>query len=165
MSHVFFTSDLHFGHAKVNEFEPSRNELGDTLAERDAELIERWNSVVTKYDKVYVLGDVVWPKNDPGKYLRKMTGNKVLIAGNHDTSRCHQFFGQVSGVTTYKGNVLTHIPIHPSEFYRWGFNIHGHLHSKAIQDHRYINVSVERWNFTPVEFTDLIERHKKAWNL
>jgi len=38
----------------------------------------------------------------------------------------------------------------------WPVNIHGHLHANRIDDSRYINVSVEQINYTPVEVDSLI---------
>lgn len=59
--------------------------------------------------------------------------------------------------------VLTHIPIHRASLDRWRGNIHGHLHSYAvmmpsgyssaeIEDPKYFCASVERIDFTPIEF-------------
>lgn len=78
---------------------------------------------------------------------------------------------------------FTHIPIHPSSLGdRVDFNIHGHLHNAHvtrpyfvseimewadIADDRYINVSLEAINFTPVKITDILsERHNniQKWN-
>lgn len=53
---VFFTSDLHFGHANVIRFD---NRPFATVEEMDAELIRRWNDKVAKGDLVYVLGDMI----------------------------------------------------------------------------------------------------------
>ena len=61
------------------------------------------------------------------------------------------------GAVKYKDCVLTHIPVHPSQFPRFRLNIHGHLHLKVIADTRYINVSCEQVNYTPVLLKNIIK--------
>ncbi|UJF35196.1 metallophosphoesterase family protein [Paenibacillus hexagrammi] len=34
-------------------------------------------------------------------------------------------------------------------------NIHGHIHGQKYESNQYINVSVERWNYEPVNFTHI----------
>ena len=51
---VFFTSDLHLGHANVITYD---NRPFSSVEEMDEELIRRWNAKVGKGDVVYVLGD------------------------------------------------------------------------------------------------------------
>ena len=55
------------------------------VTEMNETLIHRWNSVVSRADTVYVLGDFIWEKESlwPA-WLERLTGNKVLIRGNHD---------------------------------------------------------------------------------
>ena len=52
----------------------------------------------------------------------------------------------------YKGFILSHCPIHESEIRRFTKNIHGHVHENSLEDERYINVSCEVVNFSPVPF-------------
>ena len=52
--------------------------------------------------------------------------------------------------------ILTHVPVHPSQFGRYKANIHGHLHSTKISDARYINVSAECIGLAPVSLNDLL---------
>jgi calcineurin-like phosphoesterase family protein len=39
-------------------------------------------------------------------------------------------------------------------------NIHGHTHSRSIQDSRFINVSCENIGFTPIKLGDLLNKVK-----
>ena len=177
MSKVFFIGDLHLGHRKIinflHDFRPFK-----TIEEHNEELVRRWNSVVSKNDKVFVLGDVVFGR-DNLKYLEQMNGTKVLIAGNHDllpTEEYLQYFTKVQGAAEYKGMLLTHIPVHENQFPRYSHNIHGHLHAHNIQkyeadysgpsyinvsrrkDPRYINVSAEQINLTPISYDEIINK-------
>jgi len=83
---IFFTSDTHFNHAKV--LEHSRRPFRD-LDEMTEALIYNWNSVVSKSDVIYHLGDfgLTWGAKHQDaidSVLKKLNGTKILITGNHD---------------------------------------------------------------------------------
>ena len=172
MSKVYFTSDLHFGHTNLcrnlRHMEP---DVCDNM------IIENWNSLITKHDTVYVLGDLTL---DNPKYmmecLSRLNGNIVVIGGNHDTRKCCEAITgagiKLMGCLEYKGYICTHIPVHPSILARENFlgNIHGHIHLpgdieyeggmvryEPIADFggRYYNVNTEFHNYTPVAFKEI----------
>lgn len=164
MSKVYLISDLHFAHKKILDFAGDYR-VGDTVDQHNEILIHKWNSVVTKRDKVFVLGDVCMGGTDNKKLLHQLLGHKVLIKGNHDRWPIKSYldvFENVWGIVKYKGFWLSHCPIHPAEL-RGCRNIHGHVHSSTIMDHyhqpdpRYINVCVEACYGFPVPFTDIVE--------
>ncbi len=149
---TFFTADLHLGHAKIIEFEPARQHFA-SIEEHDQAIIDNWNSVVRKKDTVWVLGDVCF-KKDKLELLEQMNGYKHLVLGNHDNFSSIdylKYFNKVHGAAEYKGYLLTHVPVHESQKSRYKHNIHGHLHSKQIDDAFYVNVSLELHNLFPVE--------------
>ncbi len=151
MSKVYFISDLHLGHRKILEFSPERK--GSTVDEHDEWIIKTWNSVVTKRDTVFVLGDVAFSRKALNK-VKLLKGNKKLILGNHDQHPIELYmehFSIAPSLFKYKNFWLSHFPIHPNEL-RGKHNIHGHSHSKLIPDSRYINVCVEIWGGKPVPF-------------
>ncbi len=83
----FWTSDWHLGHQRIHEFEPGRMILGDTIEERDRELIKRFNSIVGPDDDLMVLGDVAMGDISYSLPLvANFVGNLHLVPGNHD--RC-----------------------------------------------------------------------------
>jgi calcineurin-like phosphoesterase family protein len=154
MNRVFVTSDTHFGHKKVPTFRPYL-----TVEEHDRDLIARWNSVVRKKDTVWHLGDVYF--GDGWKALEELNGVKKLVMGNHDYHpySCYfNYFNHVYGAIDYRGCLLTHIPVHESQFDRWRMNIHGHLHHNKLEDTRYRCVSVEHTNYTPILFDHIIPK-------
>ena len=53
--------------------------------------------------------------------------------------------------------ICSHIPIHPLELHRFKLNVHGHMHQNVLDDPRYLNVCMERTNFTPVDFEYILE--------
>ena len=149
MSNVFFISDLHFGHKRIIEFSGEHGRKGSNYEEHDEWIIDSWNSIITKRDLVWVLGDVAMGKTDNGIYnlskISRLNGTKRLILGNHDllsVDQYHRYFEIVSGFSKYKKYWLSHSPIHPIEL-RGKKNIHGHVHHRDIGDENYINVCVE----------------------
>jgi calcineurin-like phosphoesterase family protein len=82
---IFFTSDTHFGHAKVIEY---CKRPFSSVAHMDAELIRRWNYRVQAEDTVYHLGDFsLGKREDIRRYRSYLNGRIILIRGNHDRSR------------------------------------------------------------------------------
>lgn len=77
----FFTADLHFSHRNIIRFD-DRPFLD--LPSMHAELIKRWNSVVSPGDNVYVLGDMFWDPSEAPMILEQLNGHIHLIKGNHD---------------------------------------------------------------------------------
>lgn len=179
MPSVFLTSDTHFGHLGVCKFmrEDGVTKLRpwDSPEEMDEEMVKRWNDTVRPNDKVYHLGDVVINRKAL-RILSRLNGDKVLIKGNHDIFRLEEYtpyFRDIRGSHVMNGLILTHIPVHPDNLYRFGTNIHGHLHSNRIRkirgvntrngemlysaeiDPRYYSVCVEQTDFRPVLFEDV----------
>lgn len=174
---TFFIGDTHFGHRAILEFEKEARPFA-TIEEHDEALIQNWNSVVTKRDVIYHMGDVIFSSSQGFKaILGRLNGIKKLIMGNHDSKRCHQlvpYFNSMWGAGKFEGYSLTHIPIHTSQFFRFKGNIHGHLHSHLIlsdkwihyidrseqlPDKRYINVSCEQIALAPISWDDLKVKH------
>jgi len=78
---IFFTSDLHIGHANCLVFDKRPFKDLDHMHEV---LINNYNSTV-KDGICYFLGDVGLCKSDTvQKVVSQMVGTKILILGNHD---------------------------------------------------------------------------------
>jgi calcineurin-like phosphoesterase family protein len=156
MSTIFFISDLHLGHKNIISFEKLKRPFS-CIDEHDQWLIDSWNSVVSKRDCVYVLGDVASNEKCLSK-IGLMKGSKHLILGNHDKLNLSFYlkhFDRIRPCFKHKKYWLSHIPIHPGSL-RNIKNIHGHIHSKrvmidnSIVDKNYINVCVEALNGVPI---------------
>lgn len=78
---IFFTSDLHIGHAKAIEYDqrPFAN-----LEEMHEALITRFNSTVPKNGLTYFLGDIGNKPREVKAVIEQLNGTKILILGNHD---------------------------------------------------------------------------------
>jgi len=170
MSSTFFCSDHHLGHEgsfktlKAPDGSPLRPFSG--LEEMHEAMIDRHNATVGKNDRVYMMGDVAISR----KYLpliSRFNGKKVLVRGNHDIFRLSDYtpyFEDIRACKVYPahGIIVTHIPIHPSGLEnRITINIHGHTHANNVtivgfDDPRYINLCVEKTNYTPVSLEDVL---------
>lgn len=161
MSEVFFIADTHFGHKGIINFSGTRPfRPFDTIEEHDAELIKRWNSVVNPKDTVWHLGDFCFGERNL-VIAGELNGNKKLVMGNHDmyaTEKYLKYFTRLAGAIEYKGAILTHIPISEEQFSRYYINIHGHLHNNVMSDKRYINVSCEQINCTPIPYDEVLNK-------
>ena len=164
MSTVRFIADLHLGHTNM-----ALKRGFATVEEHDEYIIEKYNSVVSKRDVTYILGDVTMEKSAPYELLDRLNGMKHVVLGNHDrrqdVKKLLEYVESVAGMIQYKGVMLTHCPIHPMELeYRFNKNIHGHIHDKQVllsdscfeePDKRYICVSCERVDYTPKTLEEL----------
>lgn len=81
----WFTSDLHFGHARLLELSEERGAAFATAQEMDETLVTRWNDTVADDDTVWVLGDVdMHGKASSLRHVARLRGTTILVAGNHD---------------------------------------------------------------------------------
>jgi calcineurin-like phosphoesterase family protein len=145
------------------------------------ELVARWNSVVSPGDEVYYLGDFAMGKEENvQKYTRRLNGRKHLISGNHDrcwTGRDKGYrwleyyldagWTSIQTEMVLEGYLLCHFPYAETQFderyaeFRplesdWGLPlIHGHVHEKWKLNGNQINVGVDVWDYTPVEFSTI----------
>ncbi len=151
---VFFISDLHLGHKSILKFCPARG--GEDVDGHSKWIVNQWNSVVSKGDVTYVLGDLCFDGSHL-KYVRELRGQKILLLGNHDkfsNSKYAQYCNNIRGFQKKYGFWLSHPPIHPAEL-RGRRNIHGHVHQHSIPDERYINVCVDALDGVPVSLDEL----------
>jgi calcineurin-like phosphoesterase family protein len=153
---TFFIGDTHFGHKNILMF--GHRNFTDIEAHDEA-LIQNWNKKVNPKDVVYHLGDVAFSKEGLTK-VGRLNGVKKLVMGNHDqypTEEYLKYFTKLYGAKGFDKYLLTHIPVATNQFDRYpgAKNIHGHLHHNSIEDDRYINVSCEQVNFTPIALEEL----------
>ena len=173
---MFVIADLHFGHANVMKYSPSRMKFigaDETTLEPEVifenELIAQWNSVVLPQDIVYVLGDFTLSRNKLyiSSLLERLNGAKVLVRGNHDTLKTEDYINLgfetvVNGALMLRNHKIffSHEPM-PHEVIPEGwFNFFGHVHE--ITDfnwERGMCVSVEQINFTPYCIEKFLSRY------
>ena len=169
MPSVFLVSDTHFGHAGVCRFTcddgVTKIRPWTDPNEMDEEMVKRWNETVKPNDKVYHLGDVVINRKALS-IMHRLNGDKVLIKGNHDIFKLEDYtrhFRDIRGYHVMNNMILSHVPVHPESAGRFRANIHGHLHQRVVlkdgvADPFYFNVSVERIDFRPILFEEVLEK-------
>jgi calcineurin-like phosphoesterase family protein len=172
MTKVYITSDSHFFHKNIIQYE---NRPFGSVEEMNEVMIKNWNKVVSKEDKIFHLGDFAFSNKEKTlELVSKLNGYKILILGNHDKRRNIQFYRDVGFNEVYKWSIiysewyiLSHSPIYVNENMPY-INIDGHIHNKEMvglnknQKNSYINVCVEKANYTPVLFADLMKSFKET---
>lgn len=150
---IFYTSDQHWHHKNVLEFE---NRPWGTVEEMNEGLIEAWNKVVKPRDTVHHLGDFSFGNTHQWReILDRLNGKIVLYKGNHDSSRRlkaiqkDDYFKEVHVVGDYfkvHGYQLwlSHYPMEIGLRPR-KYSIHGHIHSEPSNYLNQINVGVDGW--------------------
>lgn len=82
------TSDTHFDHKNILQFEPSRSHF-QSVEDMNQHIITEWNKVVQPDDIVYHLGDFGMNLKYPRfkELLEQLNGFIILTQGNHDDSK------------------------------------------------------------------------------
>lgn len=168
---TYFTADLHFGHENIIAH-CGRPFAG--VEEMDKTLIDNWNSRVTDRDDIYIVGDLSFRSAESIRnYLKKLSGKKHLIVGNHDKTwmkgiELDRYFESVGDIEEIKlaGRHITlcHYPMMCWNKSQYGaYLIHGHIHNDTDlpfwdmiknNDHM-LNAGVDVNGFYPVTFEEL----------
>jgi len=172
MSRSYIISDTHFGHRNICKYRPNFSDAKT----HDETIVENILQTCNKRDVLWLLGDCffTWESVEYLKEMHKHIGYINFIIGNHDTDKPERveilkdcigknYFHKVGSVFKMGDFWLSHPPIHPCELYG-RVNIHGHVHSKTIQDENFINVSCENVRFRPINIDHLkdIRKRKKV---
>lgn len=152
----FFSADPHFWHKNIIAYEKRPFDHLDHMHET---IVNNHNSVVTKKDNLFLLGDVTFGSLEQTKeVISRMNGKIILIKGNHDYGRSNKWFLDVGfsqvidwPILYNDFFILSHAPVYVSEQMPY-VNIHGHLHKTDWTSKRFLNVGVDNWDFTPVSF-------------
>jgi calcineurin-like phosphoesterase family protein len=156
-----------------------------SVQEMNERMVDNHNREVADFDYVYFLGDISFGNvKDMEIFLSRLKGKKRLVGpGNHDTYKFDAYmrhfkkffpnFKTFGAEKFGKAFLMSHAPLHLDSFVHRkegaGWNVHGHTHennvkyiASDIDDPMYINVCVEKTNYTPVNIEDLIPRMTEA---
>lgn len=168
---VYFIGCLHFGHRWMANHRGFQDEF-----HHDQHIIDNWNKTIQKKDLVWILGDITMETTDHYYRLDLLNGRKKVCLGNHDrpedTRELLKYVETVAGCVDYKGYVLSHIPIHPSEISFCRGNIHAHIHENKLEEcivndrygdtktksptlSKYFNVDAHRIGYTPMSMDEI----------
>ena len=161
----WFTSDTHFFHAKVCEYD---SRPFGSLDEMNEKLIENWNSVVKKGDMVYHLGDfaITWGKDTEkiNAVLERLNGQVQLICGNHDRDDAKAanfaWAGDYKSIRIDRQKiVLFHYPIMSWHHIGKGaWHLHGHCHGNLTRSFgKMMDVGTMNHEYRPISFDEVSE--------
>lgn len=175
MGKIFLTSDLHFNHKNILEYEKESRPFA-TIAEMNEALIANWNSVVSDEDTVYVLGDLSMGEVvNAVDLIKRLKGRIILIRGNHDNAKRLAVYREL-GIEIhdifylpYKGRffIMCHFPIASEEFMKMVREdnsevvcLYGHVHHNAPNGYKdgTFHVGVDTNNLTPIALDDIWEQ-------
>jgi calcineurin-like phosphoesterase family protein len=167
---TFFTSDTHFGHTNILQYEPVTRKAFDTVEEMDAELIRSWQMQVRPSDVVYHLGDFAFADDKRiASILDQLPGQKFLIYGNHDhkirkNKDLQKKFGWCRDIEEAKVDgqrvVLCHFPMLVWNKAQYGaFMLHGHCHGNLHYPFsaKILDVGVDNVGFAPISMNNIRE--------
>lgn len=162
---TWFIADLHFYDKNIIKYE---HRPFKSVEEMNKTFIKNWNAVVSKNDIAIVLGDISMGSLPETKRLIKgLNGKLMLVMGNHDKEKTTDYWRTVGfdEVTEYPiiykdWFILSHEPpTYISKDTPYAY-IYGHVHGTSMYPtatENTICVSAERWEYTPVNFKDLIQ--------
>lgn len=159
---VWFTSDTHFGHAKVIEHcsRPFAN-----VHEMNDAMIKRWNARVAPTDTIYHLGDFAF--SDHVRFLSNLNGHKRLILGNHDKPKYLRFAEHLWEAVNYMETinvdgtsiVLCHYSMRVwNKSHHGSLHLYGHSHGNLPGDAQSLDAGVDCWDFQPVSLDEIRAR-------
>lgn len=166
---IYFTSDLHFHHKRILDFELESRPWKD-VESMNKSLIEKWNETVKPTDEVWHLGDFSFAGFEKTKeILLQLNGKINFIIGNHDSVLVRyqdrfkellkldgnimmnsiQYYHEMSIQLEEKVKqkiVLFHYPIEEWNRCQYGsIHLYGHVHSRGSKiNGRNINVG---WDY------------------
>lgn len=183
---VWFTSDTHWGHARVIQY---ANRPYSSVEEMDEALIRNWNEVVQHGDLVYHLGDLSFHKPEQTcRILARLNGQKYLIFGNHDKDArreegiqshfvwCRDYAEidvpdpnpLIPGAKKPRQKIiLTHYSMRVwNRSHHGSFNLYGHSHGTLYDDPKLLSmdVGVDPNGYYPVSYEEVKRRmSQKRW--
>lgn len=174
---IYFISDTHFFHFNIIRL---ANRPFKDLTEMHEEMIKRWNEKVKPNDIVVHAGDFAMAsKDNMREILSRLNGYKILVKGNHDSSRKRMLDSGFDEVHKhwYDDEIFVfHYPTYNknmSPFYKELYDkckifVYGHVHNNPHDKiKKGFNVSAEVLNYYPISKDELIEHftpfYKKLW--
>jgi len=164
---IFLTSNQQFG----------RNGAIDTykrpfssVNEMNFELIDRWNSVVSEDDTVYVLGNFAWDPESAELAVKALHGNIIFLNGEYDNAIEEIIEVIGSDDFSFLYNAIEEVPEANVVLSYWPlmdwpekdkgtYSVIGYPDKKYQTNHKtkIINCACDFWDFKPIDITKTIE--------
>ena len=163
---IWVTSDCHYGHEKLAFYRGF-----ESVEAMDEKLIENHNARVRPNHSVYILGDLIFYKDENlARVINRLNGRKFLIFGNHDYAIRKSYEMQKLFVKcldyyelTAQGHKLcmSHYPMMVWNRHHYGsIMLHGHCHGSMQYPFkgRIMDVGADVHGFAPIHIEDIINQ-------
>ena len=177
---TFFTADLHL--AQKNMTKAGENFCNSPFkdeADRQEQMIERWNSKVPKGGIVIILGDCTSSMRFLEDFLKRTNGEKHLVVGNHDEdwsfnrfktagfSRCDirrtvcvkdpdGNFEHANGGPVVQEIICDHYPLRTWKKKPYGaWHLYGHVHNNFTSHDKSFDIGVDCWDYYPQSYAEV----------
>jgi calcineurin-like phosphoesterase family protein len=162
----YLIADLHLGHEAALEY---ADRPFASVAEMDERLVDGWNAVVEDDDEVLLLGDFAVPSEPTTvrRWLRRLRGEVVLVAGDHDAGARRCRAATVREASRFEAGGHRIRCVHDPEDApadRDGWLVHGHHHDLRPEafpfvdpEARRVNVSAELVGYEPLPVDELVD--------
>jgi calcineurin-like phosphoesterase family protein len=156
---IFFTADFHHSHCKILKY--AERPFKD-VEEMNEALLRNYNSIVSKDDTVFFLGDIAFGLDNAVKCLNSMNGTVHFILGNHDKEyeASIRDANNVASVNNLLDIEIDGQPItlchyalrvwHKSHFD--SYMLYAHSHNRLEPEGKQLDVGVDAHNFKPVDY-------------
>lgn len=158
MEKIWFIADTHFNHESILKHckRPFAN-----VEEMNEKIIENWNNLVAKNDRIYIIGDFAFSNH--AKFLDKLKGKKHLIKGNHDeaSQAVYSRFESVSQIKRIEiekhSFILCHYPMRTWEdCHKGSIELYGHCHGRSETFNLSFDVGVDTHDFKPYSYEEIM---------
>jgi calcineurin-like phosphoesterase family protein len=170
LKHIWFTSDNHFGHARIIDL---CQRPFTSVEEMDETMVSNWNSLVSPEDDVYHVGDVsLGKRSETLQIVRRLNGRKYLYIDLYE-SVGFMLMPDIDSIWLGGNHFkISHLPYtgdsHSDEDRYQSHRpvdeglplICGHVHEAWTVKDRQINVGVDVRGFKPVSAWDIVETIK-----
>jgi calcineurin-like phosphoesterase family protein len=160
----FFTADEHYFHYNIIKY---CHRPFNSIDEMHKTLISNHNKVVDKNDTTVHAGDFSFGnKEDTSTIIKQLNGNHIFLMG------CHDYWLRESTphIKQFKINktkiIVCHYPMSSwLASFHGSISLHGHSHGKMPPIQNRLEIGVDTNNYTPVSFTEVLEKIKIQNNL
>jgi len=159
--HTYFISDTHFDHSNIIKY---CDRPFSTVEYMNNTILHNWNNTIKDNDTVYFLGDLTHRKNSRNStwWIHQLRGKIIWLKGNHDKLQALETvnvekigYSEIVRCDGYEF-LLVHRGVEaPTDIWI----IHGHNHNNRPHiepEIRWINVSVEVIQYTPISLAEII---------
>ena len=160
---VWFIADTHFQHEAILKH---CQRPFSSVEEMNEVLVDNWNRLIGKKDRVYILGDFAF--KDHQKFIQRLHGFKHMILGNHDEMNCDCLNHFTSVSTTKMLTIdkrifcLNHVPFRTWEdCYRGSVHLFGHCHGRMKTYNLSFDIGVDTHNYKPYHISEVINMVKE----